>query len=52
MSADYKMRPWEADGEVLEVLFGNGTVNLCPECGQVLTDADDLEDRDIGEPVG
>lgn len=35
-----------------ETLFGNGTVNLCPECGQVLTDADDLEDRDIGEPVG
>lgn len=28
MSADYKARPWEADGEVLEVLFGHGTVSV------------------------
>ena len=28
MSADYKTRPWEAEGKVLEVLFGNGTVSV------------------------
>ena len=28
MSADYKARPWEADGEVLEVLFGHGSVSV------------------------
>lgn len=28
MSADYEARPWEADGEVLEVLFGHGTVSV------------------------